>query len=330
MYIGSRRSPGLYAILALSLFATAGVCSAQHSPYPAKPVRLVVGFAPGGPTDVVARAFADHASRSLGQPFVVDNKPGANTIIAAQAVASAAADGYTLLFGATNHTMIPALYSGRVKFDAIRSFEPVCTVATSPAVLVVGQALPVKTLAAYLQKARHEPGRITVGSPGVGSSGHFALEMFSRASGVRLNHVPYKGAAQVVTDLLGGQIDSSFATVGSVLAQVRSGQLTAIAVASSARSPLLPNVPTFAEAGGHGFSADAWYGVLAPAGVPQSVMQTLEKVAKSFSGSETTVAKLRGLGMETASLCGEQFAAQLRREVATYTGIARELQIKAD
>jgi tripartite-type tricarboxylate transporter receptor subunit TctC len=203
------------ALTAILLVAS-GACFAQAG-YPSKPVKLVVGFAAGGPTDVVARAFADHAARALGQPFVVENKPGANTILAAQAVASAPADGYTLLFGATNHTMIPALYGTRVKFDAVKSFQPLCTVATSPTVLVVGPGMPVKSLADYMARARKEPRRTTAGTAGVGSSGHFATEMFARANGLQLNHVPYKGAAPVVTDLMGAQLDSSFATLGSVL-----------------------------------------------------------------------------------------------------------------
>ncbi|GAB2482906.1 tripartite tricarboxylate transporter substrate binding protein [Comamonas humi] len=316
--------------LAASLLVASGLCLAQPGAYPSRPVRLVVGFAAGGPTDVVARAFADHAGRALGQPFVVENKPGANTILAAQAVASAPADGYTLLFGATNHTMIPALYGSRVKFDVIQSFQPLCTVATSPTVLVVGPALQVRTLGDYMALARKEPGRVTVGSPGVGSSVHFATEMFAQANGLRFNHVPYKGASPVVTDLMGGQLDSSFATLGSVLPQIQSGKLTALAVAAPRRSALLPQVPTFAQAGGGDFSADAWYGVLAPAGVPAPVVQALEAVAAGFAGSAAAADKLRGLGLEAAPRCGAPFAEQVRREVATYTRIARELDIKAD
>ncbi|MDN6888449.1 tripartite tricarboxylate transporter substrate binding protein, partial [Variovorax sp. CAN2819] len=187
-------------------------------------------------TDVVARAFADYASRTLGQPFVVDNKPGANTILAAEAVAAAPADGYTLLLGATNHTMIPALYSQRVKFDAVRSFAPVCSLAVSPTVLVVGPSMPVKSLGAFLQAVKAEPGKRTYATPGSGSSGHFASAQFTRLTGTSMNHIPYKGAAQAVTDLIGGQVDSSFATLGSVLAQVQSGKLTALAVAAPRRS----------------------------------------------------------------------------------------------
>ena len=316
------------ALTAILLVAS-GACFAQAG-YPSKPVKLVVGFAAGGPTDVVARAFADHAARALGQPFVVENKPGANTILAAQAVASAPADGYTLLFGATNHTMIPALYGTRVKFDAVKSFQPLCTVATSPTVLVVGPGMPVKSLADYMARARKEPRRTTAGTAGVGSSGHFATEMFARANGLQLNHVPYKGAAPVVTDLMGGQLDSSFATLGSVLPQLRAGKLAALAVASPKRSPLLPGVPTFAEAGGGNYSADAWYGVLAPAGLPQPLAQQLEKAAGASPASPAAAEKLRGLGLDADSTCGLAFAQQVEREVATYMQIARDLNLKAE
>ena len=323
--------PTMPAALVAALFlAASATCFAQVGAYPAKPVKLVVGFAAGGPTDVVARAFADHASQALGQPFIVDNKPGANTILAAQAVASAPADGYTLLFGATNHTMIPGLYSNRVKFDAVKSFRPLCTVATSPTVLVVGSGLPVKSLADYMARARKEPGRTTAGTAGVGSSGHFATEVFARANGLQLNHVPYKGAAPVVTDLMGGQLDSSFATLGSVLPQIRSGKLTALAVASPRRSSLLPEVATFAEAGGGNYSADAWYGVLAPAGVPDAVVQKLERAASDFAKSAAAAEKLRGLGLDADSTCGKAFATQVEREVATYTQIAKDLDLKAE
>lgn len=316
------------ALAALCLAAVPAAAQAQT--FPAKPVKLVVGFAAGGPTDVVARAFADHASRALGQPFLVENKPGANTILAAQAVAGAPADGYTLLFAATNHSMIPALYSSQVKFDALRSFRPVCTVATSPTVLVVGKSLPIKTLGQYIDKARKEPGRVTAGTAGTGSSGHFATEIFARAQRIDLNHVPYKGAAPVITDLMGGQIDSSFATLGSVLPQIRSDKLSALAVASPQRSALLPDVPTFAEAGGGNYSADAWYGVLAPAGIPAPVAQTLERVASEFAQSDAAAQKLRNLGLDTASTCGAAFATQIGREITTYTQIARDLNLQTN
>ena len=323
-----RLACGALAVLAFG----AGLAQAQPATaaWPTKPLRIVVGFSAGGPTDVVARAFADHASRTLGQPVIVENKPGANSILAAEAVAGAAADGYTLLLAATNHTMIPALYGARIKFDAVRSFAPVCTLANSPTVLVVGPSMPVKTLGEFMQAVRDKPGARSYGTPGSGSSGHFATEAFLRKTGLAMNHIPYKGAAQVVTDLMGGQIDSSFATLGSVLPQVQSGKLTALAVASPRRSSLLPGVPIFAEAGVQGYSADAWYGLLAPAGTPEPVLSALQKAATDFAQASATVAKLQGLGMEPQSTCRGAFAAVLERDVDANKRLAQALNLKAE
>ena len=316
--------------LAATALLSLAAASAWAQVWPAKPVRIVVGFSAGGPTDVVARAFAEHAARALGQPVIVDNKPGANTILAAEAVASAPADGYTILMAATNHTMIPALYSARVKFDAVKSFAPICTLAVSPTVLVTGPAMSAKNLSAFMQQVREAPGKRSYGTPGTGSSGHFATEQFLRMTGLSMNHIPYKGAAQVVTDVMGGQLDSSFATLGSVLPQVQAGKLMALAVASPRRSSLLPNVPTFAEAGVKGYSADAWYGLLAPAGTPVAVLQVLEKVAGQFTEQAATVAKLQGLGMEPQHSCGGAFGADMDRDAKAYTKLARDLDLKAE
>lgn len=310
--------------------AAAMVAHAQAPAWPAKPVRVLVGFSAGGPTDVVARAFADYASRALDQPFVVDNKPGANTILAAEAAVAAPADGYTLLLAATNHTMIPALYSQRVRFDAVRSFAPVCSLAASPTVLVVGPSMPVKSVEAFLQAVKAEPGKRTYATPGSGSSGHFASAQFTRLTGTSMNHIPYKGAAQAITDLMGGQVDSSFATLGSVLPQVQSGKLAALAVAAPKRSALLPNVPTFEEAGIKGYAADAWYGLLAPAGTPPAVLATLRQIATEFTQAPATREKLRSLGMEAQNTCADAFGTQMAREVKLYGELARALDLKTE
>lgn len=321
------RTSAVLALLGLTAFAPLAQAQAN---YPNKPIRLVVGFPAGGPTDVVARAFGEFAARSLGQPVVVDNKPGANTILAAEAVASASPDGYTLLLGALNHTMIPALYSNRVKFNALRSFTPVCSMAVSPTVLVVGPSMPAKTLSEFLAAVRAKPGERTYATPGSGSGGHFASEQFNRLAGTRMNHIPYKGAAQAVTDLMGGQVDSSFATLGSVLPQVQSGKLRALAVASPQRSPLLPDVPTFEESGVKGYSADAWYGLLAPAGTPAEIVAKLTKASADFARAPATAEKLRGLGMQPQTTCGSAFTAQLDGEIKAATKTARELNLKLD
>ncbi|WP_312540002.1 Bug family tripartite tricarboxylate transporter substrate binding protein [Achromobacter mucicolens] len=314
-------------ILPLVLALASG---AAHAAYPDHPVRVVVGFSPGGPTDVVARAFASYASQALGQTFVVENRPGANTILAAEAVAKAAPDGYTLLIGATNHTMIPALYADRVKFDALKSFTPICAVAVSPTVPVTGPALKVKSLDGLLARARAAPGRLTFATPGTGSSGHFATEQFLRQTGIKMNHIPYKGAAQAVSDLMGGQVDSSLATLGSVLPQVQAGKLTALAVAAPKRLAQLPQVPTFDEAGVPGYTADAWYGVLAPAGLPQDVRDRLQEVARGFSQADATAKSLDALGMQPRQVCGDAFGTQLSQEIDTYRKLAQDLGLKAE
>ncbi|RYF52538.1 MAG: tripartite tricarboxylate transporter substrate binding protein, partial [Comamonadaceae bacterium] len=183
---------------------------------------------------------------------------------------------------------------------------------------------------AYLAQARAEPGRVTFATPGTGSSGHFATEQFLKLTRTSMNHIPYKGAAQAVSDLMGGQVDSSFATLGSVLPQVVSGKLTALAVATPARLPQLPQVPTFDEAGVKGYAADAWYGVLAPARLPQDVRATLEKVAQDFASAPGTAKSLDTMGMQPRQICGSAFTEQLTREVDTYRKLASELDLKAE
>ncbi len=308
----------------------AGSATAQTAPYPSQPVKLVVGFAAGGPSDLVARAFADHAAKPLGQPVIVENKPGANAVLATEAVAASKPDGQTLLAAATNHTMIPALYGARIKFDAARSFVPVCTLASSATVLVVGPSLPVKTVSEFIVRAKAKPDSMTYATPGQGSSPHLATEQFRKLAGVGMVHVPYKGAAPAVTDLLGGQVDLSFATVGSVLPHIKSGKLKALAVASRQRSALLPEVPTFEEAGVKGFVVDTWYGLLAPAGTPADALRALTREANDFARSAAIRDRLAGAGLEPGGLCGEPFAAQISREIDANARIARELNLKVE
>jgi tripartite-type tricarboxylate transporter receptor subunit TctC len=320
--------PRLLACLAAVIATPAAL--AQPATYPAQPVKLVVGFAAGGPSDLVARAFADHAAKGMGQPLVVENKPGANAVLATEAVAAAKPDGLTLLGAATNHTMIPALYGGRIKFDAARSFVPVCTLANSATVLVVGPSMPVKTVAEFLTRLRAKPDAATFATPGQGSSPHLATEQFRRLTGTTMVHVPYKGAAPAVTDLIGGQVDLSFATLGSVLPHIKAGKLRALAVASRQRSALLPDVPTFDEAGVKGFTIDTWYGLLAPAGTPPEALRVLGREAAAFNASAVVNERLAGAGLEPGGVCGDVFAAQIAREIDANARIARDLNLRAE
>lgn len=317
-------------VLTWAACAAPALAGAQSAPYPAQPVKLVVGFAAGGPSDTVARAFADHAGKSLSQTVIVENRPGANAVIATEAVASAKPDGLTLLAAATNHTMIPALYAGRTKFDAAKSFAPVCTLAGSATVLVVGPSMAVKTVGEFLERLRAKPGSASYATPGLGSSPHLATEQFRKLTGVSMVHVPYKGAAPAVTDLIGGQVDLSFATLGSVLPHIKSGKLTALAVASRQRSALLPQVPTFEEAGVKGFFVDTWYGLLAPAGTSTEAVRVLTKAAGDFVRSAAVQERLAGAGLEPQGLCGDAFSAQIVREIVVNARIAQELNLKAE
>ncbi len=313
---------------ALLLALGGGLLPAHAADYPTRPVRIVVGFSPGGPTDVVARAFADEASRKFGQSFIVENKPGANTVIAASAVAGAEPDGYTLLFAATNHTTLPAVYADKVKFDAVRAFTPICMLASSPTVLVVGPKLPVKTLAEYMQAAKDQPDTIMAGTPGAGSTGHFATEKFIRSHGLKVTHVPYKGAAPAINDLAAGHLHSSFATLGGVLNYINTGKLTVLAVGATERSAFLPQVPTFEEAGGGEYSADAWYGLLAPAGTPAPIIEKLTQTAIEFTQRKENADKLHSTGMDSKAICGDAYLAEIKRAVDTNVQLAKALNLQ--
>ncbi|MBV6306919.1 tripartite tricarboxylate transporter substrate binding protein [Candidimonas humi] len=315
-------------LAAASALVLAGTAYAGNASYPANPVKVIVGFSAGGPTDVVARAFANFASQQAGQSFIVENKPGANSTIAAQYVSQEKPDGYTLLLAATNLTTTPALYGKRIKFDVEKSFAPICAFAKSPTVLVVGPSLPVNSLRDVIARAKKNPGKYSVASPGVGSSGHFAMAKFEEITGTKFNHIPYNGAAPAITALMGGQVDMSFATLGSVLSQLKSGKLKVVAVASAKRLKSLPKVPTFAEEGIKNYSEDAWYGLLAPAGAPPAVLSTLEKYARGFQADAQMRQKLDTLGLQPDATCGANFAAEIKQEVSTYSGVARKLGLK--
>jgi tripartite-type tricarboxylate transporter receptor subunit TctC len=305
-----------------------GVASSQA--YPDRSVKIVVGFPAGGPTDIVARLFAERAGADMKQAFVVENRPGANSIIATDAVATAKPDGYTLLAAAQNHAMIPALYADRVKFDSAKSFAPICIVAKSPVVLVVNPSLGVKTLDEFLQKARAKPGSLTYASVGIGSAVHLATENFLSITNLSMTHVPYKGSPPATTALLAGEVDAYLATAGSVMAQIKAGKLVPLAMAARERSRLLPDVPTFAEGGVKDFSAEVWYGLLAPAGTPDAVVGALEKEATGFAADAAVRDRLVAAGIEPVLTCGAAFGNQLATEIATYSRVAKALNIKVE
>ena len=246
--------------------------------YPDRIVRIVVPFAPGGGTDVVARALAQEMARDLGGSVIIENRPGAGTIIGTQAVATSAPDGYTLLMGTFANAVNPSL-NAKLPYDADGAFAPVSLLARSFNLVVVNPASPIKSMADLIAAAKEEPGRLTYGTYGTGTSAHLAGELFKHMAKVNLTAVPYKGAAPAITDLIGGQIQVIFTTVASAASLVEGGQLRALAVTSAERSAAFPQLPTVAEAGVPGYAAEAWYGLYAPAGTPPEVIDRLNKSA---------------------------------------------------
>lgn len=263
----------LGAFAALACMAALPV-QAQTTAWPAKPIRLVVGYAAGGATDVIARLVAARLGDPLGQPVVVDNRAGANSNVGAEAVARAPADGYTLYVYTIANTINASLYA-KLGYDPVKDFEPIGLIAKIPNILVVNPRLPIKNLADYVRYAKESKDGITFASSGSGSSIHLSGEMFKMQSRLKMLHVPYRGSAPAVTDLLGGQVDSMFDNTPSALPHVQAGKLRAIAITSAQRSPLLPDVPTLAESGYAGFDVQSWFGLAAPTGTPRAVVEQI-------------------------------------------------------
>jgi tripartite-type tricarboxylate transporter receptor subunit TctC len=246
--------------------------------YPDRVIRIVVPFAPGGGTDVVARTLAQEMAKDIGASVIIENKPGAGTILGTQMVAASAPDGYTLLMGTFANAVNPSL-NAKLSYDAHKDFAAVALLARSFNIVVVNPASPIKSIADLIAAAKAEPTKLTYGTYGTGTSAHLAGELFKHMAGVNLTTVPYKGAAPAITDLIGGQIDVMFTTVASAASLVEAGQLRAIAVTSAERSPAFPKLPTVSEAGVPGYAAEAWYGLYAPASTPPEIIDRLNKSA---------------------------------------------------
>ncbi|MGH6641932.1 MAG: Bug family tripartite tricarboxylate transporter substrate binding protein [Bradyrhizobium sp.] len=274
-------------LVTLFALAVCAVLASSHAfaAYPDRIIRIVVPFAPGGGTDVVARTLAQEMAKDLGASVIIENKPGAGTIIGTQSVATSAPDGYTLLMGTFANAVNPSL-NAKLPYDAHKDFAAVALIARSFNLVVVNTASPIKSIADLIAAAKAEPDRLSYGTYGTGTSAHLAGELFKHMAKVNLTTVPYKGAAPAITDLLGGQIQVIFTTVASAASLVAAGQLRAIAVTSAERSPAFPQLPTVSEAGVRGYAAEAWYGVYAPAKTPPEIIDRLNKSAAKAVQSE--------------------------------------------
>jgi tripartite-type tricarboxylate transporter receptor subunit TctC len=281
----AREASLLFALAAWALISALPVNDA-FAVYPEKTIRIVVPFAPGGGTDVIARTLAQEMAKDLGATIIIENKPGAGTIIGTQAVAGSEPDGHTLLMGTFANAVNPSLNS-KLPYDPHKDFAAVALIARSFNIVVVNPASPVKSIADLVAAAKSDPNKISYGTYGTGTSAHLAGELFKSLAKVNLTTVPYKGAAPAITDLLGGQIQVMFTTVASAASLIAAGQLRALAVTSAERSPAFPEIPTVAEAGVPGYAAESWYGLYAPAGTPADIIDRLNKSTAKAVQSET-------------------------------------------
>ena len=311
---------------ALALIVLASGAAAQG--YPNRPVRMLVGFPPGGGTDIMARVLAPKFSEYLGQQFVVENRPGATTNIATDLVAKAQADGYTLLFTTTSLAINMSLYKN-LPFDALRDFAPISVFAESPNLLVAHPGAGA-SVAELLGQARAKPGALNYSSAGSGTTQHLAGEVFKVRSGTQIVHVPYKGTAASLTAVIAGEVQFSFANVPAILGHVKGGRLRALAVAGPRRSDLMPEVPTMKEAGVDGVEVPVWYGLLAPAATPRNVVTALGEATARAARSADTKQRLVEQGADPVGNSPEEFSKLLREEVTKYAEVVRISGAKAD
>ncbi len=314
--------------LAASMTLAASPAAAQS--YPSKPIRILVGFSPGGGTDVMARLIGQKLTEAWNAQVVVENRPGAGGVLAADLTAKSAPDGYTLMIGHVNsHGIAPAAMS-KMPYDAARDFAPVILIGTTPNMLVANAGTGAKSLDDIVRAARANPGKLTFGSAGNGSSQHLATEMFKLAAKVDVLHIPYKGSGQMIPDLIAGQIGYSFDTMTAITPHVKSGKVTPIATTRLKRSPAYPNLPTVAELGYPGFDVSTWYGLMAPAGTPAEIVAKLNREVDRILTLPEVKEKLNSVGAEDGGGSPEQFGKFVRDEIAKYSKIVKEAGVKLD
>lgn len=318
-----RTLPGLL----FSLAATAAL--AQQSTYPSRPIRIIAGFPPGSSIDTLARVVGPKLNERLGQSVVVDNRPGANGIIGADLAAKATPDGHTLLMTSVSHTMSAAVYA-KLPFDAARGFSPIATVGVGPLIVVANPALAAGTIKELIDVAKAKPNALAFGTAGTGGINHFGAALFARMAGVQMTHVPYKGGAASLTDLMAGQVQLMWATMPLSLPQIRANRIKALGITSTKRSALLPNVPTVAEAGLPGYEISTWWGVLGPPGIPAPIVTRLNTELAGIITQPEIAQRLGAEGAEPWRLSTAEFSQHLQSEVSKWTRVARDAQIRAD
>lgn len=325
----SRKKSLVRQAVALCLAAGCTATLAQAA-YPSKPVRLIVPYPAGGTTDIIARLTAHQLTERLKQPFVVENRAGASGAIGAQAVAQSAPDGYTLVMGTASSHGINSAVQKSLPYDAVKDFAPVTVVASTPNIIIANNNVPVKTLADLLALAKAQPGKINFGSTSPGGSPHMSAELLKMMTGTDMMHVPYKGAAPMLSDLLGGQVQIGFDNLPSSIAFVRSGKARALAVTTAQRWPGAPDIPTVAESGVPGYEVSGWFGLLAPAGTPKEVLHRLQAAVAEAVRTPEVAKQLRDLGAEPVANSPEAFAKDIGNDVRKWRDVVKTTGVKLE
>lgn len=314
-------------LLALALSAATAV-SVRADDYPSRPIRLIVPFAAGGAADSVARIVGKRVGDALGQTFVIEDRGGGGGIIGTELVKNADADGYTLLLGQSGPISInPGIYT-KLSYDPEKDFAPITMTTSYPYVVVVNPSLGIKTLQELVALARRKPGELNYGTAGVGASNHLVTELFDSKAGIKMTHIPYRGTALAVADLIAGQVQVVFADPVSALSQVNAGTLIAIAVTSKERSPVAPNVPTISESGYPGFDAIAWHGIMAPVGTPPAIVEKLNTAIVKALKDPQTAKLIEAQSIQVVGNSPEAFARFIKQDVAIWKEVAREARIE--
>ena len=318
------------AFIRIAVLAALGTAPALAQNYPAKPIRIIIAQAPGSATDVISRVVGNRLSEALGQPLVVEARPGAGGMVGTEAAARSTPDGYTLFMGNNStHGSNPAVYA-KLPYDAVNDFAPISFVASVPYVLVVDPALPVSTVRELIALAKSKPGQLNYASAGNGSTHHFCGELLKSMTGIDVIHVPYKGSPPGIAGLLGGEVSLMFANVADIQSQIKSGRVKPLAVTVPKRSSTLPDVPTMPEAGLPDFEIQSWFGLLAPAGTPSPIIGRLNAETVKVLGRADVKATLAAQGLEVAPGSPEQFAAHIKSEIAKFAKIGKTAGIKAE
>ena len=314
-------------LLFFALLSAASTVDAATT-YPARPIRIVVAYTPAGATDILARTVGQKINEAWGQPVVIENRPGANGNIGTEYAAKATADGHTVLMTTAGpHGINPSLYR-KLGYHAVKDFAPVSLVAMVPNILVVNNSVPAKDVQGFIAYAKANPGKINYGTPGLGSTAHLSMELFKSMTGTNIVHVPYKGSAGVLTDLMGGQIAVTMDNIPPYLPQVKAGKIRALAISTAQRSPAVPDLPTVAEAGVRGYSSGAWFGLVAPAATPKDVIAKLSAETARILQLPDVKSRLTELGAEPIGSTPAQFDAHMKAEIAKWAKVIKDANVE--